>query len=131
MEKLKIAIQEIQIVNELLKETRGGFLKRILARAIALRVHNLLVDQIFYRTNNLVNSSNSSLKKSIRKDLNALKELYVKFFETQRHKFSGHFQDLPLGERIDLWTKIDLTTANFFYELPIEIYNKFSSVPSY
>jgi len=131
MEKLKLAIQDIHIANELIKASSGSFIKRILARIIALRMHNLIGDQIFFRTNNLENSANITLKNFIKEDLKALRDLYNDFFEQPRHKFTGHFQHLPLGERIDLWSKIDFTTASFFYQIPIDIYSRFSSAENY
>ena len=131
MDRLKQAIKEIYITGELIKSSKGGFLKRILTRHIAVRMHNLIVDQIFFQTNNTVNAGNIPFRNKIKDELVALRDLYSDFLQSQRHKFSGHFQQLPFNERIELWVKIDYTSANFFYEVPIEIYNKLHAIPTF
>jgi len=66
MDRLKIAIQEIQVARQVIDVSHGSFIKRTLARMIAMRMHNLIGDQIFYQTNNIVNAANQLARKALK-----------------------------------------------------------------
>lgn len=124
MEHLKFCLKEILIIRSLLNIKNSSFFKRNLGRYIALRVDD------FIKLAFALNKSTINVK-HVKDDLNALQDLYREFFKTQRDKYGAHFQELEFSKRLEIWSQIDFQKADFFTELPIDIYGKFHSVPGF
>ena len=124
--KIKHCVKEVIFVSTLLSVEKCSFYQRTLSRMIILR----LPDFIKY-SQQLNNASILQNKKDIKNSLSALDNLYKEFLKTQRDKFSGHFQDMDFGIRIDIWSQIDFTKIDFFTGNIKEIYAKFSFIADY
>jgi hypothetical protein len=124
IQHLTYCSQEIINASKFLEITNSGFYKRAVARLIAIRTDDFI--KIGFKVNRAELNN-----QRIRDDLNALQDLYVNYFKLQRDKYGAHFQDLDLAVRLETWSNIDLTRADFFTSVPVAIYQLFNTVAGY
>lgn len=105
-----------------------SYLARITSRILITRIDDFI--DLARRYNN-AHTTDVSLKRKIKNELTTLDNLYQQYLQEQRHKFSAHFQDKNLFDKIQLWGAIDEDKISFFYTQIIDIYNLFKSHPNY
>ena len=128
MQKITYTVHSVIAIKNLVSVKFTSYLARVLSRILIVRIDDFI--NLTRRYNN-ANTTNSILKKKIKNQLFALSELYEEYLREQRHKFSAHFQDKNLHERIELWGEINENKISFFCQQIIDIYKLFESNSEY
>jgi hypothetical protein len=124
IQHLHYVLNEIDTTAQVLSIKNTTFFKRSIARLIAMRIDDFI--KLGFSTNKQAEN-----KQVIKDELNALQTLYIDHFKLQRDKYGAHFQYLDFSERLQNWSNINADKANFFTEMPIDIYSHFSNVAGY
>lgn len=119
LEKLRFLLAEMQIALRLSKFAPTDFEARMLARHIIVCAASFV--EHARRLRKLLNDAGLQSQR-FHKTKEAYAVQFDEYFQTIRDRLGAHVQDIDFGRRIELWTDIDLSKAEFFTDGAKEIY---------